>query len=233
MEKLLTTEEVADYLRVDVVTVRRLVNRGDLAAYRIGGEYRFTEPDVEEFVKRQRVSTGEQGNREMFGYFNEGARKVMKLAITEAEKLGHNYVGTEHMLLGLASEGEGLAAHILGSFDFDIERARNAIRGILEQGQQRSNPVLSKIKAAMFQGEVLAQGRQVSLTKRAKKVIELALIEAKRMEHHYVGTEHLLLGILIEGDGLALGVLEMMGIDPGKVRAKTLEELNTPKKEEE
>jgi len=233
MEKLLTTEEVADYLRVDVVTVRRLVNRGDLGAYRIGGEYRFMEPDVEEFVKRQRVSTGEQGDKEMFGYFTERARKVMKLAVTEAEKLGHNYVGTEHLLLGLASEGEGLAAHVLVSFDFDIEKAREVIREILKQGQQRGNPVVSKIKAAMFQGEALAQGRQISLTKRAKKVIELAVVEAKRMEHHYVGMEHLLLGILNEGDGLAVGVLESMGIDPGQVRARTLEELNAPEKEEE
>jgi excisionase family DNA binding protein len=87
MEKLLTSEEVADYLRVDVVTVRRLVNRGDLTAYRIGGEYRFMQPDVEEFVKRQRVPAGEQGDKEMFRYFTGRARKTVALATGEDLRL--------------------------------------------------------------------------------------------------------------------------------------------------
>jgi ATP-dependent Clp protease ATP-binding subunit ClpC len=152
----------------------------------------------------------------------------MKLAMAEAEKLGHTYVGTEHMLLGMADEGEGLAAHVLREFDFDIVKARQAIVDALKQGQQGSNTVVSKIKAAMLQGEVLAQGRQVALTKRAKKVIELALVEAKRMDHRSIGTEHLLLGILLEGDGLAVGVLETLGIDPAQVRAKILDELTAP-----
>src|SRR5689334_1536015 len=113
MESLLTTEEIADFLRVDIVTVRRLVNRGELPAYRIGNEYRFTRVDLEEFIKRQRVSTGENARKGLFKNFTEQARKAMVLSVDEARRLEHNFVGTEHMLLGLVSEGEGVAAHVL------------------------------------------------------------------------------------------------------------------------
>src|SRR5437588_11065664 len=101
MEPLLTTEEIADFLRVDIVTVRRLVNRGELPAYRIANEYRFTRADLEEFMKRQRVSTKEEAKKEPFKNFTERARNAMVLSVDEARRLEHNYVGTEHMLLGL------------------------------------------------------------------------------------------------------------------------------------
>ncbi len=227
MEKLYTTEEIAEYLKVDVVTVRRLVNRGDLTAYRIGGEYRFTETDITDFVKRQRVPTVDQANQDAFRYFTERARKTLALAHSEAQKLGHNYMGTEHMLLGLAAEGEGIAARALSNFDFDLDKAREAIVQILKRGQERS-PVMSKIKAAVFQGETGMTGGQVGLTRRARKVIELSVVEAKRLGHHYIGTEHLLLGIITEGDGLAVGVLEYLGINPQELRAKTMEILRRP-----
>jgi excisionase family DNA binding protein len=225
MEPLLTTEEVADFLRVDIVTVRRLVNRGELTAYRIGSEYRFTRADLEGFVNRQRVSTGENARKEPFKYFTERARHVMALAVDEARRLEHNYIGTEHMLLGLVSEGEGVAARVLSSFGVELDKTRNEIVSILKHGQERSNPVLSKIKSAMLQGEIVLAGRQAVLTLRAKKVIELAADESKSLRHHYIDTEHLLLGIIREGEGLAVDVLKHLGIDPQQVRTKTLEVL--------
>jgi excisionase family DNA binding protein len=228
MEPLLTTEEVADYLRVDIVTVRRLVNRGELTAYRIGSEYRFTQADIDDFVKQQRVHIGENGRKEPFKHFTVGAREAMALAVNEARRLEHNYVGTEHMLLGLASEGEGVAAHVLNSLGFELDKARNEIVSIIKHAQEQSNPVLSKIKAAMFQGESVLAGRQVGLTPRAKKVIELAADEAKSMGHHYIATEHLLLGIIREGEGLAVDVLKHLGIDPQQVRTKALEVMKAP-----
>ncbi len=228
MEPLLTTEEVADYLRVDIVTVRRLVNRGDLNSYRIGSEYRFTREDIDEFVKRQRVHIGENARKEPFKHFTERARKAMALAVNEARRLEHNYVGTEHMLLGLASEGEGVAAHVLNSLGFELDKARNEIVSIIKHAQKQSNPVLSKIKATMLQGESVLAGCQVGLAPRAKKVIELAADEAKSMGHHYIATEHLLLGILREGEGLAVDVLKHLGIDPQQVRTKVLEVLKAP-----
>ena len=225
MEPLLTTEEVAEFLRVDIVTVRRLVNRGELPAYRIGNEYRFTRVDLEEFIKRQRVSTGEMAKKEPFRNFTERARHVMALAVDEALRLEHNYLGTEHMLLGLASEGEGVAARVLSNFGIEVDKTRNEILSLLKQGQGKSNPVLGKIKTAMMQGEIVLAGRQAVLTRRARKVIELAVDEARSLGHQYIGTEHLLLGILREGEGLAVGVLENLGVDLGKIRSETLQML--------
>lgn len=225
MESLLTTEEVADFLRVDIVTVRRLVNRGELPAYRIANEYRFTRADLEEFMKRQRVSTKEEAQKEPFKSFTERARKVMVLSVDEARRLEHNYVGTEHMLLGLVSEGEGVAAHVLSSFGVELDKTRNKIASMLNHGQEKSKPVLSKIKTAMRQGEIVFAGRQSDLTKRAKKVLELAVDEARLLGHQYIGTEHLLLGILREGDGLAVGVLESLGVDLKKLRSETIQML--------
>jgi excisionase family DNA binding protein len=223
MEPLLTSEEVADFLRVDIVTVRRLVNRGELAAYRIGNEYRFTRVDLEEFIKSQRVTTGENSQKGLFRNFTERARKAMVLSVDEARRLEHNFVGTEHMLLGLVSEGEGVAAHVLSSFGVELDKIRSEIVSILKQGQEKSNPVLSKIKSAMMQGEIVLAGRQVAMTGRAKKVIELAVDEARLLGHQYIGTEHLLLGILREGEGLAVGVLENLGIDLERVRSETIQ----------
>ena len=223
MEPLLTTEEVAEFLRVDIVTVRRLVNRGELPAYRIGNEYRFTRVDLEEFIKRQRVSTGENAKKEPFKNFTERARHVMTLAVDEARRLEHNYVGTEHMLLGLVSEGEGVAAHVLSSFGVELDKTRNEIVSMLNHGREKSNPVLSKIKTAMMQGEIVFAGRQATLTGRAKKVMGLAVDEASLLGHHYIETEHLLLGILREGEGLAVGVLENLRVDLEKVRSETLQ----------
>ena len=222
MEPLLTTEEVAEFLRVDIVTVRRLVNRGELPAYRIGNEYRFTRVDLEEFIKQQRVRTKEHTKIEPFRSFTERAKQVMVLAENEAQRLEHNYIGTEHMLLGLVGEGEGVAAQVLGSFGLELDKIRGEIVSVLKHGQRKSIPVLGKIKTVMMQGEIVLTGREAVLTGRAKKVLELAVDEARSLGHKYIGTEHLLLGILKEGEGLAVGVMENLGVDLEKVRNETI-----------
>src|SRR5690348_4395804 len=140
MEPLLTSDEVAAYLRVDVVTIRRLVNRGELPAYRMGGEYRFRRQELEEYLQRQRVPNREEVRDDLFSVltkvvgklfggdktsyhegvvsigferFNGGARKALQCAQDEARRLGHHYIGTEHLLLGLVREAEGTAAQVL------------------------------------------------------------------------------------------------------------------------
>jgi ATP-dependent Clp protease ATP-binding subunit ClpC len=146
----------------------------------------------------------------------------MVLSVDEARRLEHNYVGTEHMLLGLVSEGEGIAAHVLSSFGVELDKTRNKIVSMLNHGQEQSKPVLSKIKTAMRQGEIVFVGRQTALTGRAKKVLGLAVDEARLLGQHYIGTEHLLLGILREGEGLAVGALQSLGVDLEKVRSETI-----------
>jgi len=227
MEPLLTTEEVAEYLRVDVVTVRRLITRGELPAYRIGGEFRFTAPDVEGFVKSQRVTAKEAVDN--FGKFTERARKVLSFANEEAATLEHNYIGTEHLLLGLANEGEGVAAMALIRSGLNLKDVRQRIMDIIEKGSQRAaERSTAQIKAAV-QG-ALGVGRSPNplgdrgMTRRAKKVIELGVEEARRMGHHYIGTEHLLLGMLREGEGLAAKVLiEDCGLKLEAVRELVLQ----------
>src|SRR5215467_12110997 len=131
----------------------------------------------------------------------------MTLAQDEAQRLGHNYMGTEHLLLGLVREGEGVAAIALTQLGVRLEDARAAVLHIIGHGDR------------IVAGEI-------GLTPRAKKVLELAVDEARRMGHHYIGTEHLLLGLLREGEGIAAGVLESLGLNLQEVRAKTIQVLN-------
>jgi len=138
-----------------------------------------------------------------FDKFTERARKVLSLAQEEAQCLKHNYIGTEHLLLGLVREGEGVAAKVLNNLGVDLKEARNTVGAIIGRGGR------------VVRGEI-------GLTPRAKKVIELAVDEARRLNHHYIGTEHLLLGLVREGEGIAAGVLESLGVDLKKVRAETL-----------
>ena len=226
MEPLLTTEEVAEYLRVDVVTVRRLITRGELPAYRIGGEYRFTAPDVEGFVKSQRVTAKEAVDN--FGKFTERARKVLSFANEEAAALEHNCIGTEHLLLGLVSEGEGVAAVTLVRSGHDLNDVRLRTMNVIEKGAMRDAKPTAQIKAVVQ--DVLGKNRSPNplgergMTGRAKKVLELSVEEARRMGHHYIGTEHLLLGMLREGEGLAAKVLiEDCGLKLEAVRELVLQ----------
>ncbi|OGO52328.1 MAG: NDP-hexose 4-ketoreductase [Chloroflexi bacterium RBG_16_68_14] len=137
-----------------------------------------------------------------FDKFTERARRVLTLAQEEAQRFNHNYIGTEHLLLGLVREGDGVAAKVLSNLGVELSKVRSAVEFIIGRGD----------RAAM--GEI-------GLTPRAKKVIELAVDEARRLSHHYIGTEHLLLGLVREGEGIAASVLESLGVNLERVRAET------------
>jgi ATP-dependent Clp protease ATP-binding subunit ClpC len=137
-----------------------------------------------------------------FDKFTERARRVLTLAQEEAHRFNHNYIGTEHILLGLVREGDGVAAKVLGNLGVELNKVRSAVEFIIGRGDRT---VLGEI----------------GLTPRAKKVIELAVDEARRLNHSYIGTEHLLLGLVREGEGIAAGVLESLGVNLERVRAET------------
>ncbi|MCH2317864.1 MAG: ATP-dependent Clp protease ATP-binding subunit [SAR202 cluster bacterium] len=137
-----------------------------------------------------------------FEKFSERARRVLSLAQEEAQRFNHNYIGTEHILLGLVRETDGVAAKVLTSLGVELTKVRSAVEFIIGRGE-RATP-----------GEI-------GLTPRAKKVIELAVDEARRLSHNYIGTEHLLIGLLREGEGVPAGVLESLGVNLDKVRGET------------
>ena len=139
----------------------------------------------------------------MFERFTDRARRVMVLAQEEARLLNHNHIGTEHLLLGLVHEGEGVAAQALESLGVSLTAVRQQVEEIIGRGQQASS------------------GR-IPFTPRAKKVLELSRREALAMGHNYVGTEHILLGLLREGDGVAAQVLVRMGADLNGVRQQVI-----------
>src|SRR2546422_7283821 len=142
-------------------------------------------------------------DRDRFDKFTERARKVLSLAQEEAQRFQHNYIGTEHLLLGLVREGEGVAAKVLSNLGVELNKVRSAVEFIIGRGDR------------IVLGEI-------GLTPRAKKVIELAVDEARRLNHHYIGTEHLLLGLLREGEGIGAGVLESLGVNLEKARRETV-----------
>jgi ATP-dependent Clp protease ATP-binding subunit ClpC len=137
----------------------------------------------------------------LFERFTERARQVVVLAQDEARALKHNYIGTEHILLGLLREEEGLAARVLESLDITVEEVRAQVARIVGQGDEVTTG-------------------QIPFTPRAKKVLELALREALSLGHNYIGTEHILLGLLREEEGLAARVLESLDITVEEVRAQ-------------
>ena len=140
----------------------------------------------------------------MFGRFTERAQKVLVLAQEEARRFNHSYVGTEHLLLGLVREGDGIAAKVLLSLGVELNAVRQQIEKLIGKGDQ----------------PVRVQG--VNYTPRAKKVIELAIEEGQGLGHNYIGTEHLLLGLIREGEGIAAQVLTKMGVDLMKARKSVL-----------
>ena len=137
-----------------------------------------------------------------FEKFSERARRVLSLAQEEAQRFNHNYIGTEHILLGLVRESDGVAARVLSNLSIELTKVRSAVEFIIGRGD-RPSP-----------GEI-------GLTPRAKKVIELAVDEARRLNHHYIGTEHLLIGLMREGEGVAAGVLESLGVTLDRARTET------------
>jgi excisionase family DNA binding protein len=199
MERLLTTEEVAELLRIDPVTVRRLVTRGDLIAYRIAGEYRFTLAGVEHFVESQRIVVNTEPDHP-FAKFTERARKVLTLAHEQANQYHHGGVGTEHVLLAIMSEGEGIAAKVLTQLQVQESEVRHLVETL--------HPAEEK---------PVGTG-QIGMTSQGKGSIELGVQEAQLLGHHYIGTEHLLLGLLREEEGLGSQVLRKSGVTLEKTR---------------
>ena len=143
----------------------------------------------------------------MFERFTDRARRVVVLAQEEARLLSHNYIGTEHILLGLIHEGEGVAAKALESLDISLDGVRAQVKESIGQGQQ-------------------APSGHIPFTPRAKKVLELSLREALQLGHTYIGTEHILLGLIREGEGVAAQVLVKMGADLNRVRQQVIQLVN-------
>jgi ATP-dependent Clp protease ATP-binding subunit ClpC len=143
---------------------------------------------------------------ERFEKFSEPARKVLSLAQDEAQRFHHSYIGTEHLLLGLVREGEGVAAKALASSGVELTRVRSAV------------------EATIGRGDRLVMG-EIGLTPRLKKVLELAVDEARRLNHDRVDTEHLLLGLTREGEGIAAGILTKGGVALDSVRTRVMDTL--------
>jgi len=143
----------------------------------------------------------------MFERFTDRARRVVVLAQEEARLLNHNYIGTEHILLGLIHEGEGVAAKALESLSISLEAVRSQVEDIIGQGG--SSP-----------------SGHIPFTPRAKKVLELSLREALQLGHNYIGTEHILLGLIREGEGVAAQVLVKLGADLSRVRQQVIQLLS-------
>ena len=145
----------------------------------------------------------------MFERFTDRARRVVVLAQEEARLLNHNYIGTEHLLLGMLSESEGVAAEVLQRLGVSLEVARSEVEQIVGQGQR-------------------APTGHIPFTPRAKKVLELSLREALQLGHNYIGTEHILLGLIREGEGVAAQVLVKLGADLARARQQVTEILTLP-----
>jgi Clp amino terminal domain, pathogenicity island component len=143
-----------------------------------------------------------------FDKFTDGARKVLTLAQDEAERFRHHYIGTEHIFLGLLRVDDGVACRVLKDMGVELDKARTAVEFIIARGDR---PIVG----------------EVGLTPRAKRVIELAIDEARGLEHNYIGTEHLLLGLVREGEGIAAGVLESLGVELDKARHEVIRALTT------
>ena len=143
----------------------------------------------------------------MFERFTDRARRVVVLAQEEARMLDHNYIGTEHILLGLIREGDGVAARVLESLRISLDAVRQKVEEIIGRGEQ-------------------APSGHIPFTPRAKKVLELSLREALLLDHNYIGTEHILLGLIREGKGVAPQVLVTLGADLGRVRQQVIQLLH-------
>ncbi|MEN9934569.1 MAG: hypothetical protein RLZZ387_1148 [Chloroflexota bacterium] len=228
MESLWTTDEVATFLKVDVVTVRRLVTRGELAAYRIGGEYRFAREDLQEFLGRQHVparatrgassaverqhdalpqpAEAQAGGPDRAG-LTGAAQRSLELAAEAARASGRGYLGTEHLLLGLAAEREGAAAQVLEALGITVEEMRDAMAGAEDWPERASS------------GAGLSQ---LPLTSQAQRAIDMAAAQAAEWEHDVVDTEHLLYGLALAADGNIALLLEILGTAPDMVQAEVL-----------
>jgi ATP-dependent Clp protease ATP-binding subunit ClpA len=142
----------------------------------------------------------------LFERFTDRARRVIVLAQEEARALRHDYIGTEHILLGLIHEGEGVAAKALEALGIGLQAVRQQVEELIGQGEEQ-------------------RSGHIPFTPRAKKVLELSLRESQQLGHNYIGTEHILLGLIREGDGVAAQVLVRLGADLNRVRQQVIEVL--------
>jgi len=247
----LTLDEAAYILSLDRTTVAKYLRERTLFGFQIGREWLIPEEELRAYVsrvyrtaarsgsdvdseEREAPSSRDEGaprpaegaqrhllgklfprgkERERSGLmvsrfdkFTDRARRVLTLAQEEATLFNHNYIGTEHLLLGLIRDGEGVAAVVLANLGVDLPRVRSVVVHIIGRGDRPAT------------GEV-------GLTPRSKKVIELAVDEARQLGHHSIGAEHLLLGLVREGDGIAAGVLESLGVNLERVRAQIIQVL--------
>jgi ATP-dependent Clp protease ATP-binding subunit ClpA len=164
----------------------------------------------EEHYQEQAVASGRPATSAIpFDRFTERAKTALRLAQEEALRLNHNYIGTEHLLLGLVREGHGVAASALESMNVNLVKVRSAVEFIVGRGE----------------GTVTGD---IGLTPRAKHVLELAIDESRRLEHQSIGTHHLLLGLIREGEGIGAGVLEALEINLDSVRRQVIDLLNNP-----
>jgi WD40 repeat protein len=156
--------------------------------------------------ERYEKSEKQVDERDRFDAFTERARKVLSLAQEEAQRFQHNYIGTEHLLLGLVHEGKGVAAKVLSNLGVELNKIRSAVEFVISRGDH------------------VVPGA-IGLTPHAKRVIELAVNEARRLNQTYIGTEHLLLGLMLEGEGIAAWVLESLGVNLEDARVQTMKVL--------
>lgn len=212
LEPLLTTEEVATFLHVEAVTVRRLVTRGELPAYRVAGEYRFLSRDLHEYLQQQRIEGGrtqpsDQLRGEAWQQFagrykpSNLAQQALDYASQEALRLQQPVIGPEHLLLGLLRVPDGVAARLLTEFGIQLEAAQQVVEAICGRGE--GNPP-----------DVLA------LTTSAKRIVSEAHAEAKQRKHPSMNTEHLLLALVRPRDRVVAQVLNTLGVSREQVLAR-------------
>jgi len=211
---------LADQLDVDKSTIYRYLQDGTLPGLQLGRKWLVSERQLMEFldaearrqteIRRHEREGATQATRGLFGIawsrdrydkFSERARQALRQAQEEARALRHNFIGTEHILLGLG-QGEGIAAMALRNLGAENDRLRSSVLSIVAEGPTEP------------------PSGDFGLTRRSKRTIELAVEEATRMNHSYVGTEHLLLGLLREGEGVAAGILRSMGIELDGARSE-------------
>lgn len=196
-----------DLMKLRAATIQIISHGQDISAVQSSDQplAQPAQPEAQSGAS-ERSGASVSASRGRFDKFTERARRVLSLAQEESQRFQHNYIGTEHLLLGLVREGDGVAAIVLSNLGVKLDEVRKAVEFIIGRGDR------------IVLGEV-------GLTPRAKKVIELAVDEARRLNHHYIGTEHLLLGLVREGEGIAAGVLESLGVKLDAVRRETLKVL--------
>lgn len=214
MERLLTPEEVAERLRIAVADVRMLVTTGELAAYDVGGEYRFLAEDLASYLARRRITGHDHTLVEAsrFSRFTDQLRKVLTQAYDEAQRFDHTCVATEHLLLALVSIRPNIALQVLSALSVDYAQVRSNLEFLIAQSSR---------KGAVAELDAIPR----RLAPQTERVLELTFDEAARLGHGYVGPEHLLLGLLRVEEGMAADVLAMAGVSLEQARLQTIQTL--------